>query len=163
MNLELECNQADSCAHQARWTSAARHLTCLSSPRFLPQCRHLHPEPAYLAPRPPLSESPWSFLPGCDCTRVPRAYLAPRPPPFLLGQSCLCPSSLGQRSHPPLFSLLKSRLHRRLYCTINYHSKEINNYTYLVAVDSFSSARTSQEEADKAQGRRAQSQALALR
>ena len=116
MNLEQQCNRAGSCA---------RHL-CFSA--FLTSAgactRARLPEP-----RPPLSESPCSFLPASACARAPRPNH--------------CPSRPGQRPHPPLFSpvsLACRRLRPGPPATI-----AIANNTFLVAVDSYSSARMSQE------------------
>ena len=71
----------------------------------------------------------------------PAAYLAPRLPPFLLGRSRLRSSHLGHATASPA-SLLpgQSRLCPGPSATI-----AIANNTFLVAIESFSSARTSQE------------------
>ena len=133
MNLEQECNRAGSCA---------RHLACLSSPRFSPQCWHLHPSPPNCASSASFRVS-MVILASQHLRPSPAAYLVPRLSPFLLGQSRLRLSRLGQRPRPPLFSpvsLACRRLHPDPPATI-----AIANNTFLVAVDLFSSARTSQE------------------
>ena len=141
MILEQECNPAGLCAHQARRMSAATlsasllRSSHLSAGACTGACLTYASSASLRVSMVVLACQHWCLSPA--------AYLVSLPSPFLLGRSHLCPSCLGQRPCPPLFSLVSlvcRCLHPGLPATI-----AIANNTFLVAVDSFSSVRTSQE------------------
>ena len=137
MNLE-QCNRASSFAHVHVYRVSAASLSSL---RFSPQCRHLHPSPPTLR----LVRFFRVSMVVLACRRLcpnPAANLSPRPPPFLLGQSRLRPSRLGHATASPA-SLLPGQ--SRLSAPAPGPAIAIANNTFLVAVESFLSARMSQE------------------
>ena len=105
------------------------------------------PKPTYPAPRPPLSESPWSLLPAGACARAPRPTLCMlhliRLLFSLVSLTYARAAYLACLSSPRSVSLVGACIRAcRLYSTITI-TNEYNYYTFLVAIDSFSSARTS--------------------
>ena len=110
----------------------------------------------------PLSESLGSFLPAGTCTWAPRPTLCLIRLPFSL---VISPALEPPWPTASPASLLpgQSRLSAPAPWPAGYPTAIANN-TFLVAVDAFSSTRTSQERCmDEAQGRWARAQALALK